>query len=448
MRGLLQLWFGFAQRVDRPTYLVHGAALTALKLAVDVLAVFLVTGKLWKPLDYLAPVLSTKGFLFARPEWLLAAMAVWALPFLWIGISMTLRRALDAGVSPWIALLFFVPYMNWALLLALAIAPSRPRAPHTIAPAGTRSLKAALLGVAVGTLIGAVSVGLHVLLLHRYSAAVFLGTPFTMGAAAGWFFNRAWLKSLRATAGVGGLAILVAAFALFAVAVEGGVCILMALPLALPIGMLGAIAGRAMRGEHLSTRATFAIAFAVPASASLERSVSQAPLREVVTSVEIAAPPEQVWPQVIGFPDLAPPSDWFFRSGIAYPVRASIAGTGVGAVRRCEFSTGTFIEPITAWDPPRRLGFDVSSDPPPMQEWSPYGDLHPPHLVGTMLSRRGEFRLIELPGGRTRLVGSTWYQLEMGPQAYWSIWTDFLVHRIHRRVLRHIQSEVEGARRR
>ena len=82
-----------------------------------------------------------------------------------------------------------------------------------------------------------------------------------------------------------------------------------------------------------------------------------------------------------------------------------------------------------------------------MREWSPYGDLHPPHLVGTMRSRRGEFRLIELPGGRTRLEGSTWYELDMGPQGYWSVWSDFLVHRIHRRVLRHIQAEAEADRR-
>ena len=448
MRGLLRLWFGLTQRVDRRTYFLHGAALTALKLGVDILAVFFVTGRLWTPLDYLAPQISTKGFLFARPEWLLAAMAVWALPFLWIGISMSLRRALDAGLSPWIALLFFVPYVNWALLLVLALVPSRPHAAQTTTPPGPRSLRAALMGVGVGTLIGAVSVGLHVLLLHRYSAAVFLGTPFTMGAASGWFFNRGWLKSLRATAGVGALAILVAAFALLAVALEGAVCIAMALPLALPIGMLGALAGRAMRAEHLTTRAAFTIAFAVPASAGLEKSVAEAPLREVVTSIEIAALPDEVWPQVIGFPDLPPPTEWFFRAGIAFPVRASIAGTGVGAVRRCEFSTGAFVEPITAWDPPRRLGFDVSSDPPSMREWSPYGNLQPPHLVGTMRSRRGEFRLIGLPGNRTRLEGRTWYQVEMGPQEYWSIWTDLLVHRIHRRVLRHIQSGVEAGRRR
>src|SRR5713226_5601201 len=331
MRDLLRLWFGLTRRVVRRTYLLHGAALTALKLGVDVLAVFFVTGQLWTPLDYVSPMFSVRGHLYPKPEWLLGAMAVWALPFLWIGISMSLRRALDAGISPWIALLFFVPYLNWVLICALALAPSRPRAVQTTAPAGTDRLRAAVLGVGLASL---------------------------------------------------------------ALALEGGICVAMALPLALPLGMLGAIAGRAMRAEHLSTRAAFAIAFAVPASAGLEKSLAQAPLREVVSSVEIAAPSEKVWTHVIRLSDLPAPAEWFFRSGIAYPVRARITGTGVGAVRRCEFSTGAFIEPITAWDPPRRLGFDVASEPPPMQEWSPYRHLDPPHLAGTMRSRRGEFRLV------------------------------------------------------
>jgi len=48
---------------------------------------------------------------------------------------------------------------------------------------------------------------------------------------------------------------------------------------------------------------------------------------------------------------------------------------------------------------------------------------------------------IPLPGGRTRLEGSTWYELDLAPQAYWSIWSDLIVHRIHRRVLEHIRRE-------
>jgi hypothetical protein len=57
-----------------------------------------------------------------------------------------------------------------------------------------------------------------------------------------------------------------------------------------------------------------------------------------------------------------------------------------------------------------------------------------------MQSRRGEFLLVPLTGGRTRLEGRTWYQLEMFPQAYWTLWSDAIIHRIHRRVLAHIRT--------
>src|SRR2546429_3054376 len=38
----------------------------------------------------------------------------------WIGVSMTLRRAADAGRSPWWGLLFFVPVVNYAVMAWLA----------------------------------------------------------------------------------------------------------------------------------------------------------------------------------------------------------------------------------------------------------------------------------------------------------------------------------------
>jgi hypothetical protein len=152
-----------------------------------------------------------------------------------------------------------------------------------------------------------------------------------------------------------------------------------------------------------------------------------------------------VWPIVLAFPPLKEPDDWMFRAGIAYPMRAEIDGRGPGAVRRCVFSTGTFVEPIEVWEEPTRLGFRVTESPPPMKEWNPW-DVHPPHLDGYLVSRQGEFLLERLPDGRTRLVGSTWYTNRMWPTAYWYLWSDAIIHRIHERVLCHIRdlAEKEG----
>jgi hypothetical protein len=163
----------------------------------------------------------------------------------------------------------------------------------------------------------------------------------------------------------------------------------------------------------------------------------------VQTAIEVNAPPEKVWDQVVAFAEIPPPKEMLFRAGIAYPIRAEISGHGVGAVRHCIFSTGPFVEPIEIWDEPRLLKFGVTANPTPLQEWTPYAHIEPPHLHGYFVSEQGQFLLTALPVGRTRLEGTTWYRHSMWPAAYWHLWSDYIIHSIHLRVLRHIKLEAE-----
>jgi hypothetical protein len=120
-------------------------------------------------------------------------------------------------------------------------------------------------------------------------------------------------------------------------------------------------------------------------------------LRSVTTSIEINAKPAIVWKNVIEFPPLEKPTEFIFKSGIAYPINAQISGQGVGAIRHCNFSTGSFIEPITVWDEKKLLKFNVDSQPEPLFK----------------------------------------------PDFYWTIWSDFIVHKIHERVLEQIKVHAE-----
>jgi hypothetical protein len=163
----------------------------------------------------------------------------------------------------------------------------------------------------------------------------------------------------------------------------------------------------------------------------------------VRTAIEVNAPPEKVWNQVVAFAEIPPPKELLFRAGIAYPMRAEISGHGVGAVRHCVFSTGPFVEPIEVWDEPRLLQFGVTANPAPLNEISPHGNIQPPHLHGYFVSEKGQFSLTALPGGRTRLEGTTWYQHTMWPAGYWHLWSDYIIHKIHLRVLEHIRVAVE-----
>src|SRR5258708_23553608 len=121
----------------------------------------------------------------------------------------------------------------------------------------------------------------------------------------------------------------------------------------------------------------------IRASFGIEQAAAlQSPTFEVRPAIEVNAPPEKVWNQVVAFAEIPPPTELLFRAGIAYPIRAEISGHGVGAVRHCIFSTGPFLEPIEVWDEPRLLKFGVTANPAPLNELSPYRDIQPPHLRG------------------------------------------------------------------
>jgi uncharacterized membrane protein YhaH (DUF805 family)/putative flippase GtrA len=438
---LLRFWFTFDEPVPRRAYLTHGAALMALKYVVDATLILAFAGRLWTPWDYLvtgADVAHSK--LAGAPGALLPLLGLWTLPFLWIGLTMTLRRALDAGQSAWIALLFFVPVLNYLLMAVLCLLPKRPaRSEASSPPRREGKLPSALLSIAAGV---GVDLGMFVLSVYGmrdYGLALFVGTPFVAGIIGAYIYNRRYAATERETMEMALLTTCIMVGVLFTVGYEGAICLAMALPLGMVIGVFGALVGRAiaLRDDRSPWRSLLALVLLPPAMPLFARPVSE-PLHEVRSAIEIDAPPELVWPHVLSFPVLPEPPALVRRMGIAYPLRARIEGSGAGAVRYCEFSTGPFVEPIRVWDTARRLSFDVVQSPPPLREWSPYIGVAPPHLDGFFQARRGEFRLVRLPGNRTRLEGSTWYELRIAPEAYWGVFADLIVGRIHHRVLEHI----------
>lgn len=244
-------------------------------------------------------------------------------------------------------------------------------------------------------------------------------------------------------------ALMLVALVLMAIRFEGIICIAMAAPVVLLVSLITwaviAILVRLTRiGSLLGRISVFSLAALVFLSGMERDRVSPAPLCAVNSEVLINAAPKLVWENVIAFSEIPAPTEWFFRAGIAYPVRAKIEGVGVGAVRHCEFNTGAFVEPIEIWDKPNRLGFTVKESPPPMTELNPFGETDPPHLHGLLNVERGHFELLPVAGGQqTLLKGTTWYRHALYPTTYWRMWSDYLIHRIHLRVLNHIKADAE-----
>jgi uncharacterized membrane protein YhaH (DUF805 family) len=458
VRDTLRLWFSLRVPVGPRAYLVSGLTLMAVKYLVDAAVMRLGANVFWSPIDYLNPMYAVRDVRTSLTPGLRTVLVLWTLPFLWIGASMTVRRAVDAGRSAWGGLLFFVPLVNYVVMISLCFIPSRPHPPiaptaepassGSAAPAIDQRIRSAMLGLGVSLLIGFPLAVLCTVALKSYGLSVFFGTPFVASVVAGFVHNRRVTRPVSETVLVATTGLLLVAGSLLLFAVEGMVCVAMAFPLVLPIACMGALFGRELARQNRRSLipATWAV-LAIPSLAALESRLPAPPLvHEVVSSVDVAAPPEMVWRHVVSFDELPPPREPLFRLGIAYPQRATIQGHGVGALRRCEFSTGAFVEPIVVWDAPRRLAFDVTEQPDPMRELSPWRHVMAPHLTDGFRAIRGEFRLAALPDGRTRLAGSTWYVLRIQPGSYWSLWADSFVGAIHHRVLEHIRREAEAER--
>jgi len=447
-----------AGTVDRGDYALIGLFGFALKHNLDRLVAFYGFHRPWAMFNYWVPVRDVARITqLPRSEAaFLAPMVALSLPFIWIGITMTIKRLRSAALPPPLVALFFIPFLNLFFFLLLCLLPERSLTPADQSaqpPRWARILPAGALGCAAVSLLITVPVGvatavLGARVLMNYGWGMFVALPFTLGFTAALIFSARQPRSMAACTGVACLSVVLLGAALLGLVFEGMVCIVMTIPLALPLAAFGGICAYGVQKyRRLQEDGPVFIAILLlvaPGVQWLEHAMARPSSVFVVrSSIEVQAPPEKVWREVIAFTEIPPPTELMFRAGIAYPIRAEMFGTGPGAERRCVFSTGAFVEPIQIWDAPHRLKFSVTSNPPPMQEWTPYSHADPPHLHGFLVSEGGQFLLTPLPNGGTRLEGTTWYRHGLWPSAYWRLWSDEIIHRIHLRVLRHIRDESE-----
>jgi hypothetical protein len=439
----LRFLFGLSQRVIRVQYLTWGLLLVTLKYLGELVLYYLATEKILTPINFLSPlVLSRYPGFGTLPDWFTPAIVLWSLPFIWIGVGMSIRRAADANLSPWLGVLFFVPGLNYVLILGLSIVKSSERALWRLDDErDSKSLvMSPLLLSVVFALVGVLLAWFNTNFLKLYASSLFVGSPFILGLVQGYLLNyqRSW--TFRKTVGVVAMTIMMIHLLLLFFALEGVICLAMSFPISFVLGVIGAIFGSGIASYGKPSRSPpVMMMLALPLMPVLESKITSPHQDVVLSTIEIEAPTTRVWPNVVSFSDLPPTDDWLFKLGVAHPLRARIEGQGVGAIRHCEFSTGAFVEPITIWDEPNRLAFDVMYQPQPMKELSFYDHIDAPHLDGYFRSIRGEFRLVPTADGKTRLEGRTWYQVDMQPGWYWQVYGRWFIHRIHLRVLAHIK---------
>lgn len=461
---LRRLLFSSAGTIDRTRYAAIGIVAFLVKHVLDMAVAFAfkVSGfwgysslfsywiPLGKPLDIRQ--LSQGDYLF------LTALLALAVPFVWIGVATAVKRLRALDWPMWLVIFFFVPVVNLVFFALLVALPDAAQADGTrqqtrglrrfldrVMPIG--SFASAAMALALTAVFGVAAIALSTVAFRQYGWGVFVAVPVCQGMLAALLLGYRSPRSLLECLGVAELSVLLGGILLLAVALEGAICIAMAAPLALIFAAIGAIIGYQIQRRPLATPSTAALLVIVLAAPMLmaadQIAPQRPPLLTVTTTTTVHAAPEIVWRNVVRFPELGPPTETIFKLGVAYPTHARIDGNGKGATRYCEFSTGAFVEPITTWDEPHVLGFDVTRNPEPMREWSPYKHLITAHLRGYLIAERGEFRIVPLRGGDTLLIGTTWYRDNVWPEAYWRLWSDAIIHAIHVRVLDHIKGRAE-----
>lgn len=291
--------------------------------------------------------------------------------------------------------------------------------------------------------ISAVFALMGIYVIKDYGLAIFIFIPFLMGSLPSFVYSRknelTWRKSWKLAL----LTLTVCTASLLLFAIEGLICIAMALPIAILFQFIGCLLAYTYlnRSKNKDMKPMFIFIALIPLVQWTEKNI-QPEVKPVHTFIIIHASPEQVWKQVIEFPRLSAPSEYLFKAGIAYPTHATIQGSGVGSIRYCHFTTGCFVEPVKIWNEPKLLQFSVLEQPAPMKELS-FWDIDAPHLHDYFVSKKGQFKLTPLANGDTKLEGTTWYYHNIRPATYWRTWSDYIIHKIHLRVLTHIKKNAE-----
>lgn len=166
-----------------------------------------------------------------------------------------------------------------------------------------------------------------------------------------------------------------AACALLGVAVlilsmEAWICVAMGLPIFFVMSSLGGALMRwwFTRRRDRGNSSFLSLLLVTPLLFSPLESQWQPPtiIREVKTSVLVAAPAETVWAEFVTVPKIQPNEErfaWFRAAGLPHPVEAKLDKPGIEGVRYASYDNGMrVIEPVQVWELYDRYRFGVLLD--------------------------------------------------------------------------------------
>jgi len=232
-------------------------------------------------------------------------------------------------------------------------------------------------------------------------------------------------------------------------AIEGAICLVFAAPVVLAMAMLGGtltgIVMSARKGRGVPPSAVASCLLLPFAFAPIEAHLPYPEeLRTVTTVLDIDAPPEVVWSQVVRVPTIREgeqTTGFFQRIGIPRPLEATLSRDGIGGLREAHFAGGIrFHEHVTEWEPARHLGFTIEVDaasvsPQVLDSHVMVGGEHFDVVYGAFT--------LEPHGRGTRLHLLSRHRLRTRFNFYAGFWTDAVMQDIQQNICRVIRARSE-----
>ena len=229
-------------------------------------------------------------------------------------------------------------------------------------------------------------------------------------------------------------------------ALEIIICIILALPIFLPLstagGVLAVWAFRRLQAGQVQLHLTLVLLLPYFVTAIENQFPNPVSLRTVENQIVINAPAEVVWQQITSVPAIQPEEhhpSLFHLIGVPKPVQAMLPAEQVGAVRRSAYEGDLyFAEVVTALQPGHSYRFTIDLDPqrPPVWPWS--------EIDGRYFALLdGRYRIEPLSENQVILHLSSRHQLATKLNGYGGIWTDLILADIQQYILTVVKGRSE-----
>ncbi|WP_419804091.1 hypothetical protein [Terriglobus sp.] len=275
--------------------------------------------------------------------------------------------------------------------------------------------------------------------------------PLVIGTIAVYVPARHETVPIRRAMMLPALPILLACAVAAVLALEGSICIVLLLPVALLFGALGGLLGLALAQAMRPKPGLVAAVAVLPFFCSFVESRVQQPttMHTVENSIVIHAGAATIWQNIQSVPPIAPSElrpTWAHSIGFPRPVAAILSHPGIGGVRTASFEHGlVFYETVDDWQPLRQLGFSIKADtahipPTTLDEHvtigGPYFDV-----------LDGQYRIEPLSDGSIRLHLVSHQRLTTDFNGYAGLWSDAIMGNLQSSILQVIQHRCEAPQR-